>query len=224
MAYEIPRPGAESTCPDHQAMADVDSESNKGYPAAEQNRAKPKHTSKRARRRSGKPARDTRPDITSLMTELRQINTHLGQLIDQKKRQEGDQAHKLLATSANVPCAPVTSTELYSGSCLLHDEWYSGFDPKISRDLKTYFLAIAGAEWHDVFSSNINRDFFNFMGDRIQVDDRIELIGSFPGRRLGAWDQRALSASEIIDQFSEGCPLRDEWKARRNLGELREAL
>lgn len=223
MAYGIPRPGAESTCPDHQAMADVDSESNKGYPAAKQNRTKPKHMLKRARRRSGKAARDTRPDITSLMAELRQINTHLGQLLDQKKFQEGDQAQKLLATSANVPCAPITSTELYSGSCLLQDEWYSGFDARISRDLKTYFLAIAGAEWHDVFSSNINRDFFNFMGDRIPVDDRLELIDSFPGRHLGAWDHRALSASEIIDQVPAGSR-RDEWKTRRNLGQLRKAL
>lgn len=185
MAYEIPRPGAEPTCPDHQAVADVDSESTKGCPAAKQNRTKPKHMLKRARRRSGKPARDSRPDITSLMTELRQINTHLGQLLDQKKRQEGDQAQLMLGTWANLPCAPITSTELYSGGCFLHDKWYSGFDTRISEDLKTYFLAIAGAEWHTAISVRICNGFFNFGGSRIQVDDRLEIIDYFKARSLG---------------------------------------
>lgn len=224
MAYEIPRPGADSTCPDHQTVADVDSESNKGYPTAKQNRMKPKHMLKRARRRSGKPARDSRPDITSLMTELRQINTHLGQLLDQKKRQESDQAHTLRGTWANIPCAPVTSTELYSGSCLLHDEWYSGFDTRTSTDLKIYFLAIAGAEWHSVISPMICREFFHFRGNHTQVDDRLEIIDYSKRRSLGAWDQRALSASESIVQFSAQEPYRNEWKTRRNLGELREVI
>lgn len=224
MAYEIPRPGAESTCPDHQAVADVDSESTKGYPAAKKNRTKPKHMLKSGRRRSGKPARDTRPDINSLITELRQINTHLGQLLDQKKRHEGDEAHMLRGTWAKVPCAPVTSTELYSGSCLLHGEWYSGFDTSNIRDLKTYFLAIAGAEWHSVISPMICRDFFHFRGNHTQVDDRLEIIDYSKRRSLGAWDQRALSASESIVQLSAEEPYRNEWKTRRNLGELREVI
>lgn len=223
MAYETPRPDAESPFSGHKAVADVDSESTKGYPAAEQNPAKPKHMLRRARRRSGKPARDTRPDIASLMTELRQINTHLGQLIDQEKRQAGDQAQMLRGTWANVPRAPVTSTELYSGSFFLHNKWYSGFDTRISEDLKSYFLAIAGAEWHTAISIRICDGFFNFGGNRIQVDDRLEIIDYFKARSLGPWDQRALSPESIV-QSSEENPYRYEWNTRRNLGEIREAL
>lgn len=221
MAYETPRPDAESPCSAQKAVADVDSESTKA--AAEQKPAKPKHMLRRARRRSGKQARDTRPDIASFITEMRQINTHLWQLLNQKKRQEGEQAQTLRGTWVNDPCAPVTSTELYSGGCFLQDKWYSGFDTRISEDLKTYFLAIAGAEWHTAISMRICNGFFNFGGNRIQVDDRLEIIDYFKARSLGPWDQRALSPESII-QSSEENPYRYEWNTRRNLGEIREAL
>lgn len=223
MTYEIPRPGVESTCPDHQAVADVDSESNKGYPAAKQNRTKPKHLLKRSRRRYGKAARDTRPDITSLMTELRQINDHLGQLLDKKKRQEGNQAQMLRGTWADDPRAPVTSTELYSGGCFLHDKWYSGFDTKIREYSKTYFLAIAGAEWRTAISVRICDGFFNLGGNRIQVDDQLEIIDYFKAQSLGPWDQHALSPESIVHSPEEN-RYRYEWNTRQNLGEIREAL
>lgn len=220
----MPGPDAESPCSDHKAMSDIDSESKKGYPAAKQNHPKPKHTLKRTRCRSGKPVRDTRPDIISLVTELRQVNIHLRQLLNQQRRREDENAQKMGDNWTSIACSPITSTELFSGSCLLHDKWSSGFDTSISRDLKTYFLAITGAEWHGEISQIIRNQVFKFEGNHIQVDDRLEIIDCFKGRSLGAWDQRALSASETIVQFSKQDPDRDKWKARRNLGELREAL
>lgn len=229
----MPKPEADSPGPEHRAIADIESEPTEGHPSAAKHRMKPKLMPKRARRRSRKPTREPDPDTISLMTELSQININLGQLLDQQQRREDDQAQKLRDAWTHIPCAPVTSMELFSGSCFLHNEWYAGFEVRISRDLKTYFLAIAGAEWHNVISPNISRNFFNFRGACIQVDDRLELIsiGRGPSRdghlsihSLGAWDQRALSASESITHFTEGDSSRTSWKVRRDLAELRESV
>jgi hypothetical protein len=115
---------AVSPLPENEAAAGAEFEPDEGLPTAQENHVERTWVPTRARRRSRESVREAHPDTISLTTELRQMNVHLRQLI------EDEQARYPPNTRPNTPCPPVTSTEISSGSCLLHNVWYSGFDAK----------------------------------------------------------------------------------------------
>lgn len=223
--------------PAQNTTINVDFEPAEGPAEAEDKHAKSKRVLQGLRPRRKRLVRRADPCTIDLIMELRQINTHLTRMTAQQRSQQSEQAKTLRNTRASISCVPVTTSELSSGSRLLHTEWYSEFSSRSMRDLKFYFLAISGGDWNP--DASVNSDFhaFNCGRDPIQVDRRLELISldydsphdgrNFKTRSLGAWDQRALPEAESIAMYYSSDHPRDdgvEWRTRRNLGTLRSIV